>query len=61
MRQRCRRVSCPDQGEGSIALRILQSDLGVCEGGESVGYTVVNVAIDVGVPDKAVDHLSTTH
>jgi len=55
------RVGSSNQCEGSIMLRIFEHSDSVFEWIMSIGHSVVNVAVDVRVPDKSVDDLCATH
>jgi hypothetical protein len=53
------RVGAADEGKGAIVCWVVKGDQGILEGIEPVGHSVVGVAIEVGVPQEPMDHLST--
>ena len=53
------RVAAADEGKGALVCWVVQGDQGILDGIDPVGPSVVGVAIEVGVPQEPMDHLST--
>lgn len=53
------RVSGADESEGPPVDWVLESDKSVLERVEPIGHSVVDVAIEIGVSQEPMDHLST--
>ena len=54
-------IGGPNECECTILLGILEGDEGVLEGIESVGNSVIYIAIDIGISDEPMNNFSCTH
>lgn len=61
MGEGCRGIGGADESEGSIVGGIFEGEASVSKGREPVGHSVVDVTIDIGVSNEAMDHFSATH
>jgi len=55
------RIGGPNQGEFSLSGGIFEFDESIGEGREAIGYSVVDMAINVGVSNEAMHNFGWTH
>ena len=55
------RVGGSNESESTIIFGVIECDKGIFKGIESVGHSVIDIAIEVGVSDKPMNNFSCTH